>query len=124
MSDSRKKLLGITYTCANKDADISTFTTAIQEREAQLAQAGELSVAALENGEAVRNALVEALEASIESNREALTWLQDENGCDGDAAARLKDVTDRATETKRVFLDLWNPIATAQGLPTRTRETI
>ncbi|WP_106402379.1 hypothetical protein [Actinocorallia populi] len=124
MSASRKKLSTITYTCANKDQDIATFKTAIEEREGQLSTAGELSLSALDNGEAVKKALVDALQASIDSNQEALTWLADEDGCDKDAAARLKDVTDKATDTKREFLDLWNPIATEQGLQTWTRETI
>ncbi len=124
MSTSRKKLANITYTCANKSKDISAFRTAVQERQGQLSDVKALSFGALENGDEVKKALVAALDASIESNQEALTWLEDEDGCDKDAAARLKDVTDKATETKRTFLDLWNPIATAQGLPTWTRENI
>lgn len=124
MSASRKKLSGITYTCANKDTDISTFETAIEERQGQLTTAGELSLSAFDDGEAVKQALVDALQASIDSNQEALTWLSEENGCGQDAAARLKDVTDKATDTKRAFLDLWNPLATEQGLQTWTRENI
>jgi hypothetical protein len=124
MSSSRKKLANISYTCARKSQDISAFETAIQEREEQLSRAEKLSLSSLENGAEIKEALVKALQASIESNQEALTWLQDEDGCDKDAAARLKDVTDRATDTKRAFLELWNPVAADQGLPTWTRETI
>ncbi|MEO3787023.1 hypothetical protein ABGB12_27175 [Actinocorallia sp. B10E7] len=124
MSASRKKLANITYTCANKSKDISAFETVIEEREGQLSDVNGLSFGSLENGEEVKNALIDALQASIDSNQEALTWLKDEDGCDKDAAARLKEVTDKATDTKRTFLDLWNPIATERGLQTWTRENI
>jgi hypothetical protein len=124
MVTSRKKLSTISYTCAGKSKDISTFKAAIAERKDQLADAGSLDVGALDQGEDIKKALKAALQASIDSNEEALTWLEDENGCGGDAAARLKDVTDKATAAKKAFLNLWNPVAEAEGLDARTRETI
>ncbi|MCD0450355.1 hypothetical protein LO762_14305 [Actinocorallia sp. API 0066] len=124
MTDSRAKLATITYTCANKDADIETFSNAIEEREGQLGEAADLDLSALPKGAEVKAALQGALQASIDSNKEALAFLKDEDGCDGDAGTRLKDATDRATATKRTFLDLWNPIAEEHGLSARTRDKI
>lgn len=124
MTDSREKLASITYTCANKNKDISAFETAISERKAQLDDADALAVDALDKGADLKNALKSALEASIKSNEEARTWLKDEDGCGKDAAARLKPFTEKATATKKSFLELWNPIATDEGLDTRKREDI
>ncbi|WP_344840298.1 hypothetical protein [Actinocorallia longicatena] len=124
MTASRKKLESITYNCSDKSGDISTFKTAVSEREAQLGDVDDLNLDALDGGDDLKAALKDALQASIDANGEAIKFLRDEGGCDGDAAERLQEWNDKAGKAKTKFLGLWNPVAEAQGLPERTREEI
>ncbi|MDX6738199.1 hypothetical protein [Actinocorallia sp. A-T 12471] len=120
MKGSRSKLANITYSCANTESEISTFSTVVGEREAQLASVGKLDTAALPEGAELKEALQAALQASVDANSAALEFLEDDGPCDGvDPADRLKAVNDKATEAKEAFLALWNPVAEDQGLPER-----
>jgi hypothetical protein len=123
MVASRKKL-EVSYECSDKKQDLSTFSTAIKERENQLNDAEDLDVSALDQGDDVKAALKGALSASVAFNKEAVKWLKDENGCGGDAAERLKDEISKVAKAKAKFLDLWKPIASDQGLDARSADEI
>jgi hypothetical protein len=123
MVESRKKL-EVSYECRDKKKDLATFANAIKERENQLNDADDLEVGALEQGDDVKAALKNALSASVAFNKEAVKWLKDENGCGGDAAERLKDEISTVAKAKAKFLDLWKPIASDQGLTSRSADEI
>lgn len=123
MVESRKKL-EVTYECRDKSQDLSTFGTAVKERQNQLDDANALDVSALDQGDDVKAALKGALSASIAFNKEAVKWLKDENGCGGDAAERLKDQISAVAKAKAKFLGLWKPIASDQGLAARAADQI
>ncbi|GAB3686880.1 hypothetical protein GCM10027589_55530 [Actinocorallia lasiicapitis] len=124
MTSSRKKLSSISYTCADKSDDLSTFRKAITERKQQLDDADALDVGALDQGDELKSALKSALQTSIDANEQAVEFLEDEGGCDGDAADRLQDWNDKAGAAKTKFLDLWNKVAADHDLPDRKREDI
>ncbi|ROO91108.1 hypothetical protein EDD29_8855 [Actinocorallia herbida] len=120
MAGSRGKLAGIAYSCANIETEKSAFTEVVDERKAQLSGVAELDTAALPQGAELKTALETALQASVDANSAALEFLEDGGTCDGGKPdASLKDVNDKATAAKDDFIALWNPVAEAQGLPTR-----
>ncbi|MQY04430.1 hypothetical protein [Actinomadura macrotermitis] len=91
------------------------------ERKAQLAKARELEVGALENGTELRDALVRALQASVDSNQ---AYLDEAPGCPGEDNATIADANSRASAAKREFLGYWNPNAEKAGLGARSEGDI
>ncbi|GAA2426681.1 hypothetical protein GCM10010191_44020 [Actinomadura vinacea] len=89
------------------------------QRQEQVGKAKALEVDALENGTAMRDALVRALEASVESNQ---GYLDVAPGCpsDGDVAP----MNERASQAKREFVDYWRPNAEKAGLAVRGPDDI
>jgi len=89
------------------------------QREEQLAKARNLQVDALENGPELRDALIRALEAAIESNRRYLAVAP---GCPTES--EVASVNERASEAKRAFIDYWRPNAERAGLDVRDADEI
>lgn len=89
------------------------------ERQSQLDKANALDVSALDNGTAMKDALVRALRASVESNQR---YLDVSPGCPSDD--EVADVNQEATNAKNEFIGYWTPIAQQAGLPTRDGDNI
>ncbi|MFB4301452.1 hypothetical protein [Actinomadura sp. NTSP31] len=89
------------------------------ERQGQLDRANALDVSALDNGTAMRDALVRALRASVESNQR---YLEVAPGCpsDDDVAGANQE----ASDAKNEFIGYWTPIAQQAGLPARDGDNI
>jgi hypothetical protein len=87
----------------------------LEERRGQLEKARALEVGALNNGTQMKDALVRALEASMESNQR---YLDVAPGCPSDD--EVSDVNSRASNAKSEFIGYWTPIAEHAGLPSRT----
>ncbi|MBO2460192.1 hypothetical protein [Actinomadura violacea] len=89
------------------------------ERQAQLDKANGLDVGALDNGAAMKDALVRALRASVESNQR---YLDVAPGCPSDD--EVAGVNQQASDAKNEFIGLWTPIASQAGLPARDGDNI
>ncbi|KAB2347866.1 hypothetical protein F8566_18450 [Actinomadura rudentiformis] len=87
------------------------------QRQDQLEKARALEVSALESGTEMKDALVRALEASVESNKRYLDMAPD---CPSTAT----DADSRASQAKSEFVRYWTPIAEQAGLQTRSADTI
>jgi hypothetical protein len=114
MAASRGKLSA----AISPDCDADAIRLVRDERQDQLRRAEALSVDALDNGDGLKQALTEALRASIESNELYLDYAP---SCPGSAAT---DANNRASRAKRDFVALWNPVATEHGLPERSPTAI
>ncbi|WP_148232912.1 hypothetical protein [Thermomonospora curvata] len=99
--------------------DVSGLERVRDQRREQLATAETLQVDALPDGDALKNALTEALRASIESNE---LYLRYAPGCPSDSAA--EEVNNRATRAKSEVVGYWNAIASEYGLPSRDSGSI
>jgi hypothetical protein len=91
----------------------------LDARRSQLEKARALDVSALDDGTALKDALVRALEASTESNQR---YLDAAPGCPADG--EVADVNQRASDAKNDFIGRWTPIAQRAGLPARTADDI
>ncbi|WP_151600139.1 hypothetical protein [Actinomadura physcomitrii] len=89
------------------------------ERQSQLDKANALDVSALDNGTAMKDALVRALRASVESNQR---YLDVSPGCPSDD--EVADVNQQATDAKNEFIGYWTPVAQQAGLPARDGDDI
>ncbi|MFD0691518.1 hypothetical protein [Actinomadura fibrosa] len=89
------------------------------QRQEQLGKARALEVGALDDGEALKDALVRALQASVESNQR---YLDVAPGCPSDE--EVADVNQEARDAKVEFIRYWSPIAEKAGLPARSADNI
>ncbi|MFI0450822.1 hypothetical protein [Actinomadura sp. 6N118] len=87
------------------------------QRQDQLEKARALEVSALESGTEMKDALVRALQASVESNQRYLDMAPD---CPSTAT----DADSRASQAKSDFVRYWTPIAEQAGLQTRSADAI
>ncbi|WP_344957168.1 hypothetical protein [Actinomadura miaoliensis] len=90
-----------------------------RQRQEQLGRARALDVDDLDQGAEMKDALVRALQASVESNQR---YLDAAPGCPSDS--EVADVNVRASEAKAEFMRYWRPIAERQGLSPRSADTI
>ncbi|POM25737.1 hypothetical protein BTM25_01200 [Actinomadura rubteroloni] len=90
-------------------------------RQSQLAKAQSLDVGALTNGAEMRDALVRALQASVDSNSR---YLDQAPGCPTDSDPVIAAANERASAAKREFLGYWNTVAPAENLPSRSEGDI
>jgi hypothetical protein len=89
------------------------------QRQEQLAKAQKLEVDALENGADLRDALVRALQASVESNQR---YLDAAPGCPTDDEVRPEN--ERASQAKSEFIEHWRPNAERTNLAVRGSDDI
>jgi hypothetical protein len=89
------------------------------QRQEQLAKAQSLEVDALENGADLRDALVRALQASVESNQR---YLDAAPGCPTDDEVRPEN--ERASQAKSEFIEHWRPNAERTNLAVRGSDDI
>ncbi|OLT38294.1 hypothetical protein BJF79_27350 [Actinomadura sp. CNU-125] len=103
----------------DEDCGVAGLERVLEARRSQLERARALDVGALENGAPMKDALVRALEASVESNERYVAVAP---GCP--SPSEVSDVNGRATSAKNEFVDYWAPIAEEAGLPARTADDI
>ncbi|QXJ23976.1 hypothetical protein AGRA3207_005216 [Actinomadura graeca] len=98
-------------------------TTGLQrirdQRQEQLGKARALEVGAFDDGEALKDALVRALEASVRSNQR---YLDASPGCPSDD--EVQSINQEASDAKTEFIRLWTPIAEQAGLDPRSEGQI
>jgi hypothetical protein len=97
------------------------------ERTDQLNRARALDLHALNSGDAVKSALVEALSDSVQADHDYSAWATDEiNGNCRTTPNRTHGdmVSGEADKAKQRFVILWNPIAVQYGLPTRVETDV
>ncbi|MFP3962592.1 hypothetical protein SMC26_09710 [Actinomadura fulvescens] len=87
------------------------------QRQDQLEKARALDVGALEGGTEMKDALVRALQASVESNQHYLNMAPD-------CPSQATDADSRASKAKAEFVRHWTPIAEQAGLPARSADAI
>ncbi|XVQ11700.1 hypothetical protein ACQP1W_03695 [Spirillospora sp. CA-255316] len=115
MSSTRSEL-GSVVTSGCQTADLERIRT---QRQEQLGKAKALDVSSLENGTAMRDALVRALEASVESNQR---YLDVSPGCPSDDD--VAPINGQASQAKRDFIGYWRPNAEKAGLDVRSADDI
>ncbi|MBB5133067.1 hypothetical protein HNP84_002788 [Thermocatellispora tengchongensis] len=111
--------------CEQAQAGIATIQRITDGREEQVAQVEGLVVDAIADGETLKARLSAALGASLEADRRFLAWARRQaQDCtsawpqDPDYKRGLA-ASDRATEAKKEFLAMWNPLAREHSLPER-----
>ncbi|NUT39144.1 MAG: hypothetical protein HOV86_04075 [Thermoactinospora sp.] len=108
--------------------DIARITASRRE---QLADARRLDVTALAGGQAVKRALVEALDSSHRADAAFHAWARryQDGGCTGPVAGdrdyrRGLAHSESAQAAKRRFVDAWRPLAQTYGLTEWTADDI
>lgn len=117
--------------CSDLSSAISAISAVAHQRSDEYSQASGLSTTALPNGAALKSDLLSALGYSVDADKDFLTWAQEQlnDGCQGtasDTPAYSAGITAsaHAVTAKNDFLGLWNPVASSQGLPTRSQQGI
>ena len=118
--------------CSNLTADAADLASVVSTRQQVISQLGGLSVDLLPNGAAVRSAMTNSLDESIDADHDFEAWLSgitSIGGCTGQAphdanwqAAQVASTV--ASNDKTTFAGLWNPIATMYGMPSFNSTTI
>jgi hypothetical protein len=115
MSSTRSEL----GTVVAADCQTADMERVRDQRQEQLDKAKALQVDAMEHGTELRDALVRALQASVESNQR---YVDSSPGCPSDDLVR--PLNERASQAKREFIGHWRPNAEKAGLDVRNPDTI
>jgi len=113
-------------TCTGLSSDVSEIQDVASQRSAELSEASGLSTGALPSGAALQSDLTAALRYSMLADNDFAQWAQQmlNDGC-SDPAPQTPAYMNGFSESKKAglaktaFLQLWNPIASQQGLPAR-----
>ncbi len=109
--------------CSSLGSATSQIQTVASERNAEYRRAKALAMGALANGTAVKADLLAALRASLDADRDYLTWARRElhSGCTpgGRSPAYNNAVSadGQAGSAKATFVQAWNPVAAKYGDP-------
>jgi hypothetical protein len=113
--------------CSNLSAAVTAIAQVADQRNSELTSASALQTGALPDGADLRAALISALHDSLRADRDFLRWGRQQlnAGCSDPAPVTSAykagfDESKQAGTAKEQFLQLWNPIAIQQGLPTRS----
>jgi serine/threonine-protein kinase len=108
--------------CTNLSGAVSQLQNVVNRRRTESRRAATLLTAALPNGAALKSDLIAALNTSLGSDRDYLTWArqQQERGCtpanQSPAYSAALSTSRRADAAKRTFVQAWNPIAARYGI--------
>jgi hypothetical protein len=112
--------------CGDLNAATTMLDQIILDRAGQLEQGKALAVDQIDGGAALRDKLVQALQYSLEADKDFAAWLQSTktNGCTGQAPhdanySAAQAASANASANKQSFVQLWNPVAAKYGLPNR-----
>jgi hypothetical protein len=118
---------------ANLQIAATALASAVTSRQQVVGQLGRLPVEMLPNGVAMRLAMTNALNDSIDADHHFQSWLAGvtaSGGCTGGQAPHdgnwqaAQASSAAATGAKQTFAALWNPIAATYALPHVTSGTI
>jgi hypothetical protein len=133
-SASRQKLgpaLTAVDGCGDVNGAITTLQQVTTERDGQVRQGQGLTVDQLNDGAALKSALVQALTFSLQADQKFTAWAQAVagGGCSGHATHddnynAAQTASSSATTSKQQFVALWNPVAATYGLPSRSESTV
>jgi hypothetical protein len=112
--------------CTDVPGSIDTINAVRNQRQAEYAQAQDLSTDALPNGAALKTDLTKALSFSLKADDDYLAWAQGRTvSCQpASQPASATAAGDQAVNYKSQFVGLWNPVAITYSLPTATVATI
>jgi hypothetical protein len=119
------RLTGGLSTCEDVAASGTEFEAFIRNRQEGLPRARALRVDVLPDGAALRAAIIDAYQSSLDADEAYLAWSREvaSMDCGPDPAPRTANFgdavagNDRAGPAKRRVVALWTPIAQSQGLP-------
>lgn len=100
----------------------------VSDRQNELNEAQNLSVDALPNGDALKTALVGAMQNSLNADNYYLDWANDVGSCSGTTApsdsnlVAASSASKTAVSYKNQFVALWNQITPDEGYPTLTEQ--
>jgi hypothetical protein len=116
--------------CSDLPAATSQIQAVVSERSAEYRRVSALSMAALANGAVVKSDLLTALRASLNADRDYLTWARQQRraGCSpaGRSGAYNAAVSadGQAGSAKAAFVQVWNPVAAKYGDPQESQSDI
>jgi hypothetical protein len=114
--------------CSGTSSDIATISNVASQRAAEYNDAERLSIGALPNGSQLKSDLVSALRYSKKADKDFLAWARqqvNDGACTQTSSYRAGvAASDNAVTAKNNFVQLWNPIASSQGLPSRSQGDI
>jgi hypothetical protein len=111
--------------CYDISRDILTIRAVADRYRTEYYQANGLNTAQLANGTALKDDLISAFASSAWADLYFVEWAQqrEASGCARSGAAAynmgMGDAA-KANTAKDAFVRLWNPIATSNGLPSRS----
>jgi hypothetical protein len=111
--------------CYDISSDILTIRAVAYRYRTEYYQANGLDTGQLPNGTALKNDLISAFASSAWADLYLVEWAQqrEASGCAASGAAAYNMGTAdaaKANRAKDAFVFLWNPIATSNGLPSRS----
>ena len=114
--------------CQNIGEAVSAISQVASQRAGEYAKASALDTGLLPNGSALKSDLNSALRYSVLADKDFLSWAQQfqEANCATSAAATDAynhgvTASGDAVDAKDAFVQLWNPIASSHGYPTRSQ---
>jgi len=114
--------------CRNLSSAAVALQSVADARAHQLDALHDLDVAALNDGESLRDTLVTALNYSLEADQAYVRWGEHvrANGCGTDDADHDQGdaYSVNATNTKKQFVVSWNPVARMYGLRPRSEPQV
>jgi serine/threonine protein kinase len=109
--------------CSSLASATSQIQTVASQRNAEYRRAKALSMGGLANGTAVKSDLLAALRASLDADRDYLTWARRQlhSGCRpasrSPAYNNAVSADGQAGSAKATFVQAWNPVAAKYGDP-------
>ena len=111
--------------CTDVAASVQQMQRVRDQRQTEYEQAQTLQTGALSNGAELKSDLTQALSVSLSADNDYLTWAQQQQPvCQAGTAPPGIDSSGRAGDqlTRRLFVNLWNPIASEYSLPTTSAD--
>jgi Protein kinase domain len=109
--------------CSRLPSATRRIQAVVNQRSTEYRQASALSMAALASGAKVKSDLLTALRASLDADRDYLTWARQQMAAGCSPAARSHaynaafSADEQAGAAKQAFVQVWNPVAAKYGVP-------
>lgn len=114
--------------CQNVSEAVSAISEVASQRASEYTKTSALDTGLLPNGSALKSDLSSALHYSVLADKDFLSWAQQlqEANCATSATVTASydqgvTASDDAVDAKDAFVQLWNPIASSHGYPTRSQ---
>jgi len=108
--------------CTNLPSAVRQIHNVVNQRSTEYNQASALPTSALTNGAAVKSDLTAALRASLDADKDFLTWAQQQlnPGCTPTAQSSAYNTaynaSQQAAAAKKTFIQAWDLIAARYGI--------